>query len=477
MCLEIHQPCVRNLVRKSSRGLARVCPRRAGRAGRRRRRRHRCWAVGAAAIKRRGCAASSASPAAALARRRACAAAALALACRRRRARARTRARGEDLLHVLRAMKSWWWVLRCEQNITRVSPAKLARREQNMTHGLRAMKSWRKSHALACGCAPAQVVASGGAGEPAHGSAPPAQHRLQLSVGGVVCDAAGLDVPPPPLLRRLPQPMRRRHQDDDVRFEAALQRQKDSRGSAQPLNRREAFRAVWREGPWGSVADADAAEQRFSERLSYYRTRRRAPPEAWRRPDSCLAEALAAPAVMGRPRVGEDDVRFEAALQRQKDSRGSAQPLNRREAFRAVWRDRRWGSDAAADKAYSRFAQRLSRYRAGHAAPPEAWLRPGSCGGAECAGRKRRSQAVGPLLLRPGPAGPGQDVRAAGVLGRTAAAQHRDSAWLHRLGTTDSTPTMAQQHTRCGRPVKCPVAWEPDWLPAAHPSIHPSRDT
>jgi hypothetical protein len=51
------------------------------------------------------------------------------------------------LLHVLRARRH-------------VPAAKLTRREQNMPHVLRAMKSWRKSHALSCGCWPAQVVAS-----------------------------------------------------------------------------------------------------------------------------------------------------------------------------------------------------------------------------------------------------------------------------------------------------------------------------
>jgi hypothetical protein len=89
---------------------------------------------------------------------------------------------------------------------------------------------------------------------------------------------------------------------------------------------------------------------------------------------------LDAPAVRGRPRGDEhDDVRFEAALQRIKDSKGSAQPLNRRAAFRAVWREGPWGSDADADLAEKRFAKRLSRNRAGHAAPPEAWQVPGSC--------------------------------------------------------------------------------------------------
>jgi hypothetical protein len=37
---------------------------------------------------------------------------------------------------------------------------RVARHEQNMPHVLRAMKSWRKSHALSCGCWPAQAVAS-----------------------------------------------------------------------------------------------------------------------------------------------------------------------------------------------------------------------------------------------------------------------------------------------------------------------------
>jgi hypothetical protein len=52
----------------------------------------------------------------------------------------------------------------------------------------------------------------------------------------------------------------------------------------------------------------------------------------------------------------------EAALQRQKDSKGSAKPLNRREAFQAVWRDRRLGSDADAALAEKRF--RMHRLRA-----------------------------------------------------------------------------------------------------------------
>jgi hypothetical protein len=68
---------------------------------------------------------------------------------------------------------------------------------------------------------------------------------------------------------------------------------KDSRGSAQPLSRREAFRAEWSEGPWGSDADTDQAEQRFSTRLSRYRAGHAAPPEAWLRRGSCLAEVLA----------------------------------------------------------------------------------------------------------------------------------------------------------------------------------------
>ncbi len=63
-------------------------------------------------------------------------------------------------------------------------------------------------------------------------------------------------------------------------------------------------------------------------------------------------------------------------LQLQKDS---AQPLNRREAFRAVWRDRWWGSDADADKAAQRFSGRLAAYRAGRCAPPVEWQVPGTC--------------------------------------------------------------------------------------------------
>jgi hypothetical protein len=55
----------------------------------------------------------------------------------------------------------------------------------------------------------------------------------------------------------------------------------------------------WREGPWGSDADADLAEKRFRQRLAHYRARRAAPPEAWLRRGSCLAEVLNAPAVRG----------------------------------------------------------------------------------------------------------------------------------------------------------------------------------
>ncbi len=111
-----------------------------------------------------------------------------------------------------------------------------------------------------------------------------------------MCDAAGLVVPPPPLLRRLPQPMSRRrvarHQAEAARFEAALRRLKDSMGSAPPLSRRAAFRAVWRDRGWGSDADADLAEKRFTMRLSRCRAGPAAPPEAWLRRGSCLAEAL-----------------------------------------------------------------------------------------------------------------------------------------------------------------------------------------
>jgi hypothetical protein len=49
---------------------------------------------------------------------------------------------------------------------------------------------------------------------------------------------------------------------------------------------------VWREGVWGSDADADKAERRFKVQLSCYRTRRAAPPEEWQVPGSRLAEAL-----------------------------------------------------------------------------------------------------------------------------------------------------------------------------------------
>ena len=95
---------------------------------------------------------------------------------------------------------------------------------------------------------------------------------------------------------------------------------------------------------------------------------------------SCLAEVLNAPAAIGGQRIDEDDhVRFEAVLQRIKDSKGSAQPLNRRAAFRAVWREGPWGSDADADLAEQRFKKRLAAYRAGHRAAPEAWQRPGTC--------------------------------------------------------------------------------------------------
>jgi hypothetical protein len=73
----------------------------------------------------------------------------------------------------------------------------------------------------------------------------------------------------------------------------ALQRQKDS---AQPLSRRAAFRAVWREGQRGSDVDADKAESRFKQRLSYYRGGHRATPVEWQVPGSCLAEVLNAPA-------------------------------------------------------------------------------------------------------------------------------------------------------------------------------------
>ncbi len=60
----------------------------------------------------------------------------------------------------------------------------------------------------------------------------------------------------------------------------------------QPLSRREAFQAVFREGKWGSDADADLAEKRFRKRLSTYRSGRYAPPAKWLLPGSCLAEAL-----------------------------------------------------------------------------------------------------------------------------------------------------------------------------------------
>jgi hypothetical protein len=81
-------------------------------------------------------------------------------------------------------------------------------------------------------------------------------------------------------------------------------RQKDCRDRARPLNRREAFRAVWRERWWGSDADADKAEQRFSKRLAAYRAGLRATPAKWQVPGTCLAEVLNAPAVRGRPARG-----------------------------------------------------------------------------------------------------------------------------------------------------------------------------
>jgi hypothetical protein len=76
-------------------------------------------------------------------------------------------------------------------------------------------------------------------------------------------------------------------------FEAALQRIKDSKGSAQPLSRCAAFQAEWREGQRGSDADAARAEKRFRKRLADYRARHRAPPEKWQLPGSRLAEVLA----------------------------------------------------------------------------------------------------------------------------------------------------------------------------------------
>jgi hypothetical protein len=72
--------------------------------------------------------------------------------------------------------------------------------------------------------------------------------------------------------------MRLVDEEDDIRFEAALQRIKDSRARGEPLSRRAAFRAVWRKGKWGSDADAAKAEQRFSKRLCDYRGGHRAAP-------------------------------------------------------------------------------------------------------------------------------------------------------------------------------------------------------
>jgi hypothetical protein len=54
-------------------------------------------------------------------------------------------------------------------------------------------------------------------------------------------------------------------------------------------------------------------------------------------------------------------------------------PPAARAAFRAVCRERQRGSDADADKAYSRFGVRLSGYCTGRAALPVEWRRPGSC--------------------------------------------------------------------------------------------------
>jgi hypothetical protein len=92
---------------------------------------------------------------------------------------------------------------------------------------------------------------------------------------------------------------RRIHEDEDIRFEAALQRIKDCRDRGEPLSRLAAFQAVWCEGQWGSDADAAQAERRFAVLLSRYRARPSPPPEAWRRPGSRLAEVLAAPAGRG----------------------------------------------------------------------------------------------------------------------------------------------------------------------------------
>jgi hypothetical protein len=113
-------------------------------------------------------------------------------------------------------------------------------------------------------------------------------HVLARHTGHVVLDAAAVT-----------GAARRIEANDHLVYEAALQREKDSKGSAKPLNRCAAFRAEWREGQRGSDADAAWAEKRFRKRLADYRARRHAPPAEWQVPGTRLAEVLAAAAVAG----------------------------------------------------------------------------------------------------------------------------------------------------------------------------------
>jgi hypothetical protein len=82
------------------------------------------------------------------------------------------------------------------------------------------------------------------------------------------------------------------------RLAAATAQQRRLPGPACSLDSALHFRAVWRERQWSSDADADQAEKRFTVRLSD--PHRSAPPEAWQRPGTCLAEALDAAAATGR---------------------------------------------------------------------------------------------------------------------------------------------------------------------------------